>query len=170
MDNQPALCFSGTACHLLMIYGIDSVFIQFLFEIQHMIVLGKHLTKDASHLYLVMDYYPGGDLLTLISKFDERLPEQMAKFYVAEMVLAIESIHKLGYVHRDIKPDNILLDKDGHLKLGDFGSCLQMRPDGSVQSKTSVGTPDYISPEILQANEGRGSQLFTHKKHYNHVD
>ena len=56
-----------------------------------------------------MDYYPGGDLLTLISKFDERLPESMAKFYVAEMVLAIESIHKLGYVHRDIKPDNILL-------------------------------------------------------------
>ena len=104
-----------------------------------------------------MDYYPGGDLLTLISKFDERLPEQMAKFYVAEMVLAIESIHRLGYVHRDIKPDNILLDKNGHLKLGDFGSCLQMRPDGSVQSKTSVGTPDYISPEILQANEdGQG--------------
>ena len=64
---------------------------------------------DTSHLYLVMDYYPGGDLLTLISKFDERLPESMAKFYVAEMVLAIESIHKLGYVHRDIKPDNILL-------------------------------------------------------------
>ena len=110
-----------------------------------------------------MDYYPGGDLLTLISKFDERLPEQMAKFYVAEMVLAIESIHKLGYVHRDIKPDNILLDKDGHLKLGDFGSCLQMRPDGSVQSKTSVGTPDYISPEILQANEGKGAQLYQQK-------
>ena len=55
------------------------------------------------------------------------------------------------------KVSNPLQDKDGHLKLGDFGSCLQMRPDGSVQSKTSVGTPDYISPEILQANEdGQG--------------
>ena len=56
--------------------------------------------QDASHLYLIMDYYPGGDLLTLISKFDERLPENMAKFYIAEMVLAIESVHKMGYVHR----------------------------------------------------------------------
>jgi len=58
------------------------------------------IIKDASHLYLVMDYYPGGDLLTLISKFDERLPEKMAKFYISEMVLAIESVHKMGYVHR----------------------------------------------------------------------
>uniref|UniRef100_A0A8C2C4F3 non-specific serine/threonine protein kinase n=1 Tax=Cyprinus carpio TaxID=7962 RepID=A0A8C2C4F3_CYPCA len=107
--------------------------------------------------YLVMDYYVGGDLLTLLSKFEDRLPEDMARFYLAEMVLAIDSVHQLHYVHRDIKPDNILLDVNGHIRLADFGSCLKLTEDGTVQSSVAVGTPDYISPEILQAMEdGKG--------------
>ncbi|KAG5857686.1 hypothetical protein ANANG_G00022030 [Anguilla anguilla] len=109
--------------------------------------------QDDNFLYLVMDYYVGGDLLTLLSKFEDRLPEDMAKFYVAEMVLAIHSIHQQHYVHRDIKPDNVLLDMNGHIRLADFGSCLKMMDDGTVQSSVAVGTPDYISPEILQAME-----------------
>lgn len=100
--------------------------------------------------YLVMDYYCGGDLLTLLSKFEDRLPEDMARFYIAEMVLAINSIHALHYVHRDIKPDNVLLDANGHIRLADFGSCLKLNEDGTVQSNVAVGTPDYISPEILR--------------------
>ena len=82
--------------------------------------------------YLVMDYYCGGDLLTLLSKFEDRLNETMAKFYIAEMVLAIHSLHRMGYVHRDIKPDNILLDGSGHIVLADFGSCLELLDDGTV--------------------------------------
>uniref|UniRef100_A0A8C7Q6M9 non-specific serine/threonine protein kinase n=1 Tax=Oncorhynchus mykiss TaxID=8022 RepID=A0A8C7Q6M9_ONCMY len=109
--------------------------------------------QDDNFLYLVMDYYVGGDLLTLLSKFEDRLPEDMSKFYVAEMVLAIHSIHQQHYVHRDIKPDNVLLDMNGHIRLADFGSCLKMMQDGTVQSSVAVGTPDYISPEILQAME-----------------
>ncbi|XP_008166389.2 serine/threonine-protein kinase MRCK beta isoform X1 [Chrysemys picta bellii] len=109
--------------------------------------------QDENYLYLVMDYYVGGDLLTLLSKFEDKLPEDMAKFYIAEMVLAIHSIHQLHYVHRDIKPDNVLLDMNGHIRLADFGSCLKMSEDGTVQSSVAVGTPDYISPEILQAME-----------------
>ncbi|XP_077094962.1 serine/threonine-protein kinase MRCK alpha isoform X16 [Siphateles boraxobius] len=127
--------------------------------------------QDDNFLYLVMDYYVGGDLLTLLSKFEDRLPEDMARFYLAEMVLAIDSVHQLHYVHRDIKPDNILMDVNGHIRLADFGSCLKLREDGttarqdipptsdksSVQSSVAVGTPDYISPEILQAMEdGKG--------------
>ncbi|XP_073514703.1 serine/threonine-protein kinase MRCK gamma [Phyllobates terribilis] len=112
---------------------------------------------DENYLYLVMEYYVGGDLLTLLSKFEDRLPEEMARFYLAEMVLAIDSVHQLNYVHRDIKPDNILIDLKGHIRLADFGSCLKMRPDGMVESSVAVGTPDYISPEILQAMEdGKG--------------
>ena len=64
------------------------------------------------------------------------------------------------------QPDNVLIDNRGHIKLADFGSCLRMRRDGTVRSNVSVGTPDYISPEILQANEdgqGRtGLKLFQH--------
>uniref|UniRef100_A0A8C7IFM0 non-specific serine/threonine protein kinase n=1 Tax=Oncorhynchus kisutch TaxID=8019 RepID=A0A8C7IFM0_ONCKI len=118
--------------------------------------------QDDNFLYLVMDYYVGGDLLTLLSKFEDRLPEDMARFYLAEMVLAIDSVHQLHYVHRDIKPDNILMDMNGHIRLADFGSCLKLMEDGTalslnVQSSVAVGTPDYISPEILQAMEdGKG--------------
>ncbi|KAI1897952.1 hypothetical protein AGOR_G00088590 [Albula goreensis] len=117
--------------------------------------------QDDNFLYLVMDYYAGGDLLTLLSKFEDRLPEDMSRFYVAEMVLAIHSIHQQHYVHRDIKPDNVLLDANGHIRLADFGSCLKMMEDGTVQSSVAVGTPDYISPEILQAMEdGKGKTPF----------
>uniref|UniRef100_A0A8C5SGS3 non-specific serine/threonine protein kinase n=1 Tax=Laticauda laticaudata TaxID=8630 RepID=A0A8C5SGS3_LATLA len=109
--------------------------------------------QDENYLYLVMDYYVGGDLLTLLSKFGDCIPLEMARFYLAEMVMAIDSIHSIGYVHRDIKPDNILLDRCGHIRLGDFGSCLKLREDGTVCSTVAVGTPDYLSPEILQAVE-----------------
>ncbi|KAM3601007.1 uncharacterized protein V6R79_005976 [Siganus canaliculatus] len=112
--------------------------------------------QDDNYLYLVMNYYVGGDLLTLLSKFGDRIPEDMAQFYLAEMIMAIESVHRLGYVHRDIKPDNILLAADGHIRLGDFGSCLRLKEDGMVHSTLAVGTPDYLSPEILRAVEGAG--------------
>ncbi|XP_029956782.1 myotonin-protein kinase isoform X2 [Salarias fasciatus] len=112
--------------------------------------------QDDNYLYLVMDYYVGGDLLTLLSKFGDRIPEDMAQFYLAEMVMAIDSIHRLGYVHRDIKPDNVLLTAEGHVRLGDFGSCLRLLEDGTVRSSLAVGTPDYLSPEILRAVEDSG--------------
>lgn len=109
--------------------------------------------QDENYLYLVMDYYPGGDLLTLLSKNGDRLPEDMARFYMAEMVLALDSLHRRRYVHRDVKPDNVLIGQGGHIVLADFGSCLRLRDDGMIQSNVAVGTPDYISPEILRAME-----------------
>ena len=61
----------------------------------------------------------------------------MARFYLAEMILAIDSVHSLGYVHRDIKPDNVLLTRQGHIRLADFGSCLKLDAEGKVCGKCS---------------------------------
>ncbi|XP_058197148.1 uncharacterized protein LOC131313080 [Rhododendron vialii] len=78
--------------------------------------------QDEEFLYLIMEYLPGGDMMTLLMRKDT-LTEDEARFYIAETVLAIESIHKHNYIHRDIKPDNLLLDRYGHLRLSDFGLC-----------------------------------------------
>ncbi|KAF5192714.1 Serine/threonine-protein kinase tricorner [Thalictrum thalictroides] len=78
--------------------------------------------QDDEFLYLIMEYLPGGDMMTLLMRKDT-LTEDEARFYVGETVLAIESIHKHNYIHRDIKPDNLLLDRYGHMKLSDFGLC-----------------------------------------------
>ncbi|XP_073009587.1 uncharacterized protein [Typha latifolia] len=78
--------------------------------------------QDEEYLYLVMEYLPGGDMMMLLMR-KETLTEDEARFYIGQTVLAIESIHKHNYIHRDIKPDNLLLDKNGHMKLSDFGLC-----------------------------------------------
>ncbi|KAL6556689.1 hypothetical protein OROGR_005977 [Orobanche gracilis] len=88
----------------------------------HFIVKLYYSFQDAEYLYLIMEYLPGGDMMTLLMR-EDTLSENMAKFYIAQSVLAIESIHKHNYIHRDIKPDNLLLDKNGHMKLSDFGLC-----------------------------------------------
>eukprot|EP00026_Physarum_polycephalum_P006619 Phypoly_transcript_06669.p1 GENE.Phypoly_transcript_06669~~Phypoly_transcript_06669.p1 ORF type:complete len:550 (+),score=109.39 Phypoly_transcript_06669:62-1651(+) len=84
--------------------------------------------QDANYLYLIMEYVPGGDMMTQLIKYDT-FTEDQTRFYIAETVLAIDSIHKLYYIHRDIKPDNLLLDKKGHMKVSDFGLCTGLQTD-----------------------------------------
>uniref|UniRef100_A0A0R0G2B1 non-specific serine/threonine protein kinase n=1 Tax=Glycine max TaxID=3847 RepID=A0A0R0G2B1_SOYBN len=100
--------------------------------------------QDAEHLYLIMEYLPGGDIMTLLMR-EETLTETVARFYVAQSVIAIESIHKHNYIHRDIKPDNLLLDQYGHMKLSDFGLCKPL----DCSSLSSISENEILDDENL---------------------
>lgn len=110
----------------------------------------QYAFQDNQNLYLVMEYLPGGDLLSLMIR-NGPFDEDLARFYLAEMTIALNALHTLGFVHRDIKPENILLDRFGHLKLADFGSATVRNKDGNVVTFSPVGTPEYVAPELLQA-------------------
>ncbi|NXH70599.1 CTRO kinase, partial [Hydrobates tethys] len=120
----------------------------------------QYAFQDRKNLYLVMDYQPGGDLLSLLNRYEDQLDESMVQFYLAELVLAIHSVHQMGYVHRDIKPENVLIDRTGHIKLVDFGSAAKMTVNKMVNAKLPVGTPDYMAPEMLTGLNGDGKASY----------
>lgn len=111
--------------------------------------------QDNENLYFVMDYIPGGDLMSLLIKLGV-FEEPLARFYVAELVLALESVHKLGFIHRDIKPDNVLIDRDGHIKLTDFGLCTGFRWTHNskyYQKNGEHARQDSMEPDKNWSNE-----------------
>ncbi|KFV55154.1 Citron Rho-interacting kinase, partial [Tyto alba] len=120
----------------------------------------QYAFQDKKNLYLVMEYQPGGDLLSLLNRYEDQLDESMVQFYLAELVLAIHSVHQMGYVHRDIKPENVLIDRTGHIKLVDFGSAAKMTVNKMVNAKLPVGTPDYMAPEMLTGLNGDGKASY----------
>lgn len=87
--------------------------------------------QNNDYLYLIMEFLPGGDLMTLLIDRGT-LTEEESRFYAAEMVVAIDNIHRLGFIHRDVKPDNVLIDSTGHIKLSDFGLCKSF--DSNVEA------------------------------------
>ncbi|KAG1903308.1 kinase-like domain-containing protein [Suillus fuscotomentosus] len=100
--------------------------------------------QDASNLFMVMDFVPGGELFTLLRR-SNRFPDPVAKFYAAEVALALNHLHSLDIIYRDLKPENILLNHDGHIKIADFGFSKHC----SSVTWTLCGTPDYLAPEII---------------------
>ncbi|XP_069693816.1 microtubule-associated serine/threonine-protein kinase 3 isoform X2 [Periplaneta americana] len=118
--------------------------------------------ETKKHLCLVMEYVEGGDCATLVKNIGP-LPPDMARFYFAETVLAVEYLHSYGIVHRDLKPDNLLITALGHIKLTDFGlskmglmSLATNLYEGYIDRETRqfsdkqvFGTPEYIAPEVI---------------------
>ena len=100
--------------------------------------------QDARNLFMVMDYIEGGELFSLLRK-SQRFPNPVAKFYAAEVTLALEYLHSHDIIYRDLKPENILLDRNGHIKITDFGFAKEV----STVTWTLCGTPDYIAPEVI---------------------
>ena len=126
--------------------------------------------QDSKNLYMVMDFVEGGELFSLLRKSQvgdisyfvhyhayysyfehsssrrtQRFPNPVAKFYAAEVTLALEYLHSMNIIYRDLKPENLLLDRHGHLKITDFGFAKEV-PD---QTWTLCGTPDYLAPEVV---------------------
>ena len=104
--------------------------------------------QDELHLYMVLDYLPGGELFKIIRQTGF-VNEQDSKFYIAEIILAIDSLHQMGIIYRDLKPENILIDKDGHIKLIDFGFAKQIGNIYKDKAYTNCGTPGYCAPEVM---------------------
>ena len=126
--------------------------------------------QDSRNLYMVMDFVEGGELFSLLRKSQvgdldyflyhyktytlleylysrnkQRFPNPVAKFYAAEVTLALDYLHSQGIIYRDLKPENLLLDRHGHLKITDFGFAKEV-PDITW---TLCGTPDYLAPEVV---------------------
>jgi len=106
--------------------------------------------QDDTYLYLVMEYCPGGDLMKILIK-EDILSEPVTRFYMSECAAAIHHLHDLDYVHRDLKPDNMLIAKDGHLKLSDFG--LAKHYDTEYHSMTTDVITKYQNTNVAKGGD-----------------
>ncbi|CAG9317886.1 unnamed protein product [Blepharisma stoltei] len=105
--------------------------------------------QNYQKLYLVLDFMQGGELFFHLRKLN-KFTEEIARFYAAEVLLALEDLHDKGFIYRDLKPENVFLDADGHIKLGDFN--LAKISSEVNRSHTICGTPEYIAPEVLKGH------------------
>ena len=107
---------------------------------------------------MVLDYCPGGDLSFHLTR--ELFEENEAKFFIAELILAIEHLHNLDIIYRDLKPENILIDSEGHIKLADFGLAKE-KMTGNKLTNSFCGSPAYLSPEMVsKIGVGKSADIY----------
>lgn len=118
-----------------------------LLQVQHPFIIRMSWTHhDATCLYMLFEYVSGGELFTYLRNAG-RFTSATGAFYAAEIVLALEYLHRMHVVYRDLKPENLLLDREGHLKITDFGFAKKLHD----RTWTLCGTPEYLAPEIIQS-------------------
>jgi len=121
------------------------------------IVALRYAFQSADKLYMVTDYFEGGELFFHLNK-GGKFTLEAARFFCAELILAIECLHNAGVIYRDLKPENILLDHDGHVRLTDFGLAKETTINGDDLTHTFCGTPHYLAPEVIN-RQGYGKEV-----------
>lgn len=120
---------------------------------QSFLVRLRYATQTARYLYLVTDFYEGGDLFNFLRNHHESLMEAHAIRVIAEVVLALEAMHSLNLVYRDLKPENVLLDSDGHVRLADLGLAKKLDAENKYLTRTVCGSLVYAGPEMLAGED-----------------
>merc|ERR1719229_2220963 len=112
--------------------------------------------QSDAKLYMVLDFFNGGELFFHL-KNEGRFSQKRSKFYSGEICLALKCLHSNGIIYRDLKPENVLLDHEGHIKITDFGLSKDSL-DGNKLTHTFCGTPEYLAPEVL-LQQGHGKPV-----------
>uniref|UniRef100_A0A7R9UVA8 Uncharacterized protein n=1 Tax=Diacronema lutheri TaxID=2081491 RepID=A0A7R9UVA8_DIALT len=127
---------------------------EILTAVQHPFIITLYgVFQDERNLYMVLEYVPGGELFTHLRKAGKFTNDQ-TRFYAAQIVMAVQALHADSIVYRDLKPENLLLDEDGYLKITDFGFAKYVED----RTWTLCGTPEYLAPEIIQSR-GHGKAV-----------
>ncbi|CAD8197720.1 unnamed protein product [Paramecium pentaurelia] len=121
------------------------------------IVKLRYAFQTQDKLFMILDYCPGGDLGQILTK-QKRLSEDLVKLYMCEIILALEDLHKRDIIFRDLKPDNIVLDSEGHALLTDFGLSKEGILDANRGAQSFCGSVAYLAPEMLK-RQGHGKAL-----------
>eukprot|EP01029_Cantina_marsupialis_P007868 TRINITY_DN18979_c0_g1_i1.p1 TRINITY_DN18979_c0_g1~~TRINITY_DN18979_c0_g1_i1.p1 ORF type:complete len:962 (-),score=331.48 TRINITY_DN18979_c0_g1_i1:350-3235(-) len=140
--------------HILKTCSLERIISEreILSKMEHpFIVKLRYAGQDAQYLFFVFDYYSGGDLFSVVAAQDRyRLPESAVQFYAAEIILALDHLHKNKILFRDLKLENVLVSTDGNLVLTDFGMAKEIQ-SAMTRADSYVGTPDYMAPEIIMS-------------------
>ncbi len=114
----------------------------------HFTVQMEFAFQTEDKLYFVLEFVSGGELYFHMKQRGS-FTEEMIRFYASEIVVALEVLHSKGVIYRDLKPENLLLDADGHIKVSDFGLSKEGLDQQNKMTYSICGTPEYMAPEIL---------------------
>jgi serine/threonine protein kinase len=115
----------------------------------HFVVGIKYSFQDQKNLYMVMNLVSGGELYDHMEAAPE-FPVPIVRFYCAELILALEALHSKRIIYRDLKAENVMIGADGHIVVVDLGLAKCWKPNEDPVSRTTVGTPEYMPPEMIQ--------------------